>query len=161
MLDMVYDLIGITGWTHAQVSALTLPQFYDALAHRGRFLASRVQAELDVRRVSNLSDTPGPKGEPSGVQRVLDLAAMAEKGETPYPSAADHRYGQAVGVILRPYRGDSGAQQSRAEPFPGMSPREARALMAWVGEGLCPGEVWAQELLPVWERVEAAGRQPT
>ncbi|WP_412027014.1 hypothetical protein [Deinococcus yunweiensis] len=156
----MHELIGVTGWTYGYIATLTVPQFFGAMAGRGRMLRPTVQALLDVQRATNLSDRPGAKGEPSSVDRVIAAYEATKRGETPESQPGDRRFGHAVDIVLMPYRGDPDRGGPVARPFPGMEAREARALIAWVREGRCPPDVWALELLPRWEEIAAVEKTP-
>lgn len=150
--------MGMTGWTYQVIASLQWPQFLHALEGRGRMLGPLVDALLDVQRVTHLSDTPGQKGEPSGVQRVLDLAAARSRGERPaLVSGADARHARAVAVLLTPYRGEP-RREDAGEPIDGMSGREARAILAWIHDGRCPPDVYATELMDHLEHLSATDR---
>ncbi|WP_019584672.1 hypothetical protein [Deinococcus apachensis] len=163
---MVWDVLGTTEYTIAQLTALTFPQLLFLQRGRYRMLRSKLDVQLDARRLEGLTDEPGPKGEPSPVQKVLDDYDRRKAGEMVPLTLKDRRFQRAYRITLQKYLGDPdapqhdpGQQLAAVEPYPGMSAEEARAIVAWVVAGDCPDEVYAAGLLPVWPNIAAAARR--
>lgn len=111
-----------------------------------------VQLLLDVKRVEGLSDQ-SYDGKPSSIQRVLE-------GENAEQTPEDARFSRAAGIILAPYYDVQERESLPAtEPYPNMGKAEAEALMQWVQSGRCPPDVWATELLHIWDEIIASFNQ--
>ena len=136
---MVWDAVGVTGWGLNQVTALTMPQLWSLLKHRGRVLWPRVETMLDAQRAQGLHDDPKmvSAGEVTPVQRVLDSHERHKRNEPQPITAKDRRYDLAYRITYAKYLGDPDVQpeRTRVVPFPGMGVAEARAILAWVASG--------------------------
>ncbi|WP_407570734.1 hypothetical protein [Deinococcus altitudinis] len=158
---MVWDVLGVTGWTVAQVMALTFPQLEFIQKGRGRMLYTRLEPQISAN-LANLSAKPGPKGEPSDAQKIITRYQQDKAGVIVAQTSEERTLARAKRILLAPYLGDPDkAQQipgAKPKVFPGMGRDEAQAWVAWVKGGHCPDKVWL-EIQDVYEGMYGAAQQ--
>ncbi len=145
---MIWDVLGVTGWTIAQVMALTFPQLEFVQRGRGRVLYARLEPQIQAN-LANLSVKPGSKGEPSEADKVIQRHQQRKAGVIVAATPEERTLAYAKRILLEPYLGDPDARQPEVQvnlpkPFPGMGLDEAQAWVSWVQSGSCPDPVWLE-----------------
>jgi hypothetical protein len=158
---MVWDVLGVTGWTLAQVMKLTFPQLGYLQKGWGRMLYARLEPQISAN-MANLSAKPGPKGEASDAQKIITRYRQAKGGVIIPPTSEERTLAEARRILLEPYLGDpdrvQAAPGAKPKVFPGMGVDEAQAWVAWVKAGRCPDKVWL-EIQDVYEGIYWASKQ--
>ncbi len=146
---MVWDVLGVNGWTLAQVMDLTFPQLLFIQRGRGRILYARLEPQIQAN-LANLSAKPGSNGEPSEAQKIIDRWQQRKANITTPPTQEEKTLAYARRILLAPYLGDpdvvepEAEQASHVKPFPGMGVDEAQAWVAYVRARKCPDNVWLE-----------------
>lgn len=160
---MIWDVLGVTGWTLAQVMALTFPQLHCVQRGRGRILYARLEPQINAN-LAHLSAAPGKDGEPSEAQKVITRYQRAKAGVLIPPTAEERTLAYARRILLEPYLGDPDKAQEtpgqKPKVFPGMARDEAQAWVAWVKAGRCPDAVWL-EIQDVYEGIYGSAHAET
>jgi len=159
---MIWDALGVNGWTLSQLMELSFPQLLFLQRGRGRILYARLEPQVQAN-LANLSAKPGPKGEPSEAHKVIQQHQKRKAGVI-VPLTADERaLAYARRILLEPYLGDPDVVEEQATagalppPFPGMGVDEAQAWVTWVQGHHCPAPVWL-EIQTVYNNIYAAAQ---
>ena len=160
---MIWDVLGVTGWTLPQVMRLTFPQLSFLQRGRGRMLYARLEPQISAN-LANLSARPGTNGEQSEADKIIHRHQQLKQGIVTPPTAEERTLARAKRILLEPYLGDpdavreeSAAPSNPSRPFPGMGVDEAESWVAWVAAGRCPDPIWL-EIYEVYPNIRAAAQ---
>lgn len=157
------DVIGVTGWTFAQIGAMTYPQLEWAQKYRGQMLWPQVQPARDAM-FGNVSGEKGPKGEPSDIEKMLakhqaELRARQQGTPLPDPTRKERDRTAAYRVFNGYYLGEEDAPPERGTPIPGMTRAQAQEIIDAVKAGEVGEAQWARDLAHAWDDIKATARK--
>jgi hypothetical protein len=161
---LIFQLIGVTGWTLPQIMALTFAQLNLMIQGQGQILYPRLKPQLDAA-FANLSSTPSKKGELSDVAKFIRdheaRQAAVARGELPALSAEQLERQKAYRYMFAEYLGSQQApvRQKAAEPVKGLPPETARAIIAFADAGLFPADIWP-DVSSQWRQIQATATLP-
>lgn len=164
MQGLIFQLIGVTGWTLPQIMALTFAQLNLMIQGQGQILYPRLKPQLDAA-FANLSSAPAKKGELSDVAKFIRdheaRQAALGRGEFPIFSAEQLERQKAYRYMFAEYLGPqpASARQKPAEPVKGLPPETARAIVAFADAGLFPPDIWP-DVSSQWRQIQATAMLP-